>query len=318
MNSLALKLPHYESTNGLTYEDWQHARRHYLGGSEIAAIMGKNPYKTALQVWKEKTGQFTPQVDSGILELGRVFEAVLSAKFSDVTGLKVHQDYKIRFHKQHPFLRANLDRVIVSSEKHPSPGVLELKTTNSFSVREWTEEIPLTWLYQIQFYLMITGYSYAYLYVYERDTCKYHFPKYIERDEALIQELEYEAVQFWTQHVEANMPPEPVNNEDVLLLYPDARQGKTTQTSLVGYADYSELKRLKSEQKELAEHISALELKLKLEIGDAEQLYWKDELLCSWKNVTQRRFDGKAFQEQDPEYFDSFLKPTTYRRFTLN
>lgn len=50
MNASVVKLPAFASTRSLTYQDWQHDRKNYLGGSEVAAIMGKNPHKTALQV----------------------------------------------------------------------------------------------------------------------------------------------------------------------------------------------------------------------------------------------------------------------------
>lgn len=252
------------------------------------------------------------------MEFGRVFEPILAAKFSELTGLKVQQDYKIRIHKRYPFLRANLDRLILSCEKHPTTGVLELKTTNSFSVREWEGDIPVEWYYQIQYYLLITGYAYAYLQVYERDTCVYHNPRFIERDEALIQEMEYEAAQWWNVHILGKKAPESVDSDDVLLLYPTPRQGQVQQASLVAYADWSELRRIKSELKELDEIAIALEFKLKLELGEGEELWYKDQKLCTWKAVSQRRFDSKAFQAQDPEYYDSFVKPTTYRRFTVS
>jgi len=37
-----------------TQTDFQRNRRKGIGGSDVAAIAGLNPWKTPLQVWKEK------------------------------------------------------------------------------------------------------------------------------------------------------------------------------------------------------------------------------------------------------------------------
>ena len=317
MKAIATPMP-YESTHGLSYEQWQNNRSQYIGGSEVAAVLGESSYKTPLQVWKEKTGAKSTFEDSGIMEFGRAFEPHLAQKFMDMTNLKVQNDYKTRIHKHYDFLRANVDRVILSSEQHPSPGILELKTTNSYSVKEWTEAFPIEWQYQIQYYLLITGYQYAYLQVYERDTCKYHKPILIERDETLINHIESEVVKWWYKHIIGGIQPEPQNNEDVLILYPSSTDGKVARTSLGGYANWSELRRIKVDIKELEEVAGALEMKLKQEIGDGDELWFNDLKLCTWKTVKQRRFDSKSFEKEDPEYYDSFIKPTSYRRFNLN
>ena len=37
--------------------DWLLDRRKGIGGSDVAAIMGLNKWKSAYQIWLEKTGQ---------------------------------------------------------------------------------------------------------------------------------------------------------------------------------------------------------------------------------------------------------------------
>ena len=40
---------------------WLEARSHYIGGSDAAAVLGLNPYKSNLELWQEKTGLVVPE-----------------------------------------------------------------------------------------------------------------------------------------------------------------------------------------------------------------------------------------------------------------
>ena len=40
---------------------WHFERRLGIGGSDVAAILGQSPYKTAYQVWQEKTNRAEPE-----------------------------------------------------------------------------------------------------------------------------------------------------------------------------------------------------------------------------------------------------------------
>ena len=66
-------------------------------------------------------------------------------------------------------------------------GLLELKTTTSWRLKALDGEYPEDWFDQIQHYLFLTGYSYGYLFLFERDTAEFHHPKLIERDDERIE-----------------------------------------------------------------------------------------------------------------------------------
>ena len=38
-------------------DEWLDARRNGIGGSDVAAVLGANPWRTPLEVWLSKTGQ---------------------------------------------------------------------------------------------------------------------------------------------------------------------------------------------------------------------------------------------------------------------
>ena len=43
-------------TANMTREEWVQLRSRGIGGSDASVIMGKNPYRSILQLWEEKTG----------------------------------------------------------------------------------------------------------------------------------------------------------------------------------------------------------------------------------------------------------------------
>ena len=49
-------------TGNLTREEWLQLRRNGIGGSDASVIMGKNPYRSILQLWEEKTGKLQFQI----------------------------------------------------------------------------------------------------------------------------------------------------------------------------------------------------------------------------------------------------------------
>ena len=48
-----------------------HDRRGYIGSSDIAAIIGLSPFKTAYEVWEEKVADSWEETDNPILRRGR-------------------------------------------------------------------------------------------------------------------------------------------------------------------------------------------------------------------------------------------------------
>lgn len=298
--------------------EWVSLRQNYLGGSEISAALGKSPYQTPFQLWLLKTGRRAPQGSTPITEMGHILEPVCAEKFTLVTGLKVRNISEPYEHNEYPFLQGNIDRQIVSSQKHPGPGVLEIKTTTSHRMRNESNAYPLSWEYQIQHYLMLTGYQYGYLQIMERDTGYFHDPIYIERNEELIAINTQKVIEWWEDHVMADVPPDAMTDEDLLILYPDAKQGETVEANPRLYAYYEQLRKVRERLDEYKTHKESLEHLLKEELGSAERMELAGRTLLSWKNSTQRRFDTITFRKEYPQLYKEFLKETTTRRFTIN
>ena len=54
-------------------EEWLNGRMNGIGGSDAAAIVGMNPYKTNIELFEEKTGRSIPEdISDNKIKFGKV------------------------------------------------------------------------------------------------------------------------------------------------------------------------------------------------------------------------------------------------------
>ena len=92
-----------------------------LGGSDIAAILGVSPYKTAVDVWLEKTGRAVNDNigNENAVYWGNVLEDVVAKEYSKRNGVKIQRVNRTIRHSDKPFMLANIDRACVVNNKAP-------------------------------------------------------------------------------------------------------------------------------------------------------------------------------------------------------
>ena len=309
-------MPNHYSAH-LPTQDWVDQRKNYIGGSDVAAILGVSAYATPLQVWMRKKGLIPPVDQTPIMEFGHVFEPVMADYFTEKTGLKVRNINKTFKSAQYDFLRANIDRQIVSNGDQGT-GVLELKTTTSYRLKNLDTPYPEEWDYQIQHYLGITGYQYAYLMIYERDTCTFHEPVCIKRNDRWIRQTTERLVEWWQKHMLGyGHRPKPINGEDMLLLYPDSKDGSVVEATPTHYEKYTKLLQVRSRMEELAVVEEYLKNYFKDTLKDAERMVVAGRTMLSWKSTQSNRFDTTAFRKAHPDLYKTFVKSVPARRFTV-
>ncbi|MCA9911776.1 MAG: YqaJ viral recombinase family protein, partial [Anaerolineae bacterium] len=203
--------------------EWHKARQNYIGASEVGAILGLNPWKSRLEVYLEKVAD--EPVIIGMNERmrwGLIHEAVIASEFCRRTGLKVQQWSKGYTSKEFPFLRASADRLIIGSEK--GTGILEIKTANGFYAKSWEHEVPLMYYAQLMLQMYCSCHDWGAITVLI-DGNELHTHWY-SRDEDFLAAAVPQLVDFWKNHVEKRIPPEPQNGEDVQKLYAASLPGK--------------------------------------------------------------------------------------------
>ena len=131
---------------------WLKTRRSGIGGSDAAAVCGQSHWRTALQVYLSKVGEYdgesTPDQYRGTL-----LEPAVRQMYADATGLVVETPRGVMRHPQLAFVLASLDG-IASGRR-----VVDFKTARSR--RGWgepgTDEVLSDILYQMEHYMAVTG-----------------------------------------------------------------------------------------------------------------------------------------------------------------
>lgn len=194
--------------------------KHGIGGSDAAAIIGKNKWKTNIQLWEEKTGRKEQEDISNKLcvQYGTKAEEYLRELFKlDFPQYEVeHKENTIIKHPIYPYLLASLDGIIKDKETGKL-GVLEIKTseiTRSTQNEEWKNKIPDSYYCQVLHYLNVTGYSFAILkaqlkYDFDGDVRleTKHYKILREEVEQDIKYLEEQEVKFWNEYIVKDKMP---------------------------------------------------------------------------------------------------------------
>lgn len=133
---------------------WLSERQKTIGASEVAAVLGLDPYKGPVAVFASKIGAYELE-DNYVLRRGRLHETAIGEEYASETGRKVESlgAYTIQRHPTIPFLSATLDAVISGSEQTPAPaegkGTLQIKLGLG-SAKDWKEGIPDHYRVQVQ------------------------------------------------------------------------------------------------------------------------------------------------------------------------
>lgn len=191
------------ATKNLPREEWLKWRKMGIGGSDAGAVCGLNPYRTALEVYLDKTSDSLETSDSEAMRQGREFEDYVARRFMEATGKKVRRANFMYYDEKNPFMLADVDRM-VSGEN----AGLECKTASPYLAERWKNgKIPLFYQIQCHHYMSVCGADawYIAVLVYGRE---FKFQR-IERDERIQSDLIQIEKDFWESHVLKHKMPDP-------------------------------------------------------------------------------------------------------------
>lgn len=191
----------YHSTADMSREEWLEQRRHSVGGSDAAAIVGLSKWASPYSVWADKTGKVPPKEDTEAMRLGRDLEDYVARRWMEATGKRVRRRNAMIYNDAYPFAHADVDR-LVDGEK----AGLECKTTSALDLRLFDGvEFPEQYYAQCVHYMAVTGCDRWYLcvLVFGRGVFTYT----LERDQAEIDALMDAERAFWRYVTEDTPPP---------------------------------------------------------------------------------------------------------------
>ena len=125
-----------------------------LGGSDIGAAVGDNPYKSAYALWCEMIGLYEPEdiSDKEAVKQGVMFESAVAERFEKETGIEVEEVPFIYTNSDAPHLFATPDRLCKDGESG-----LECKTAKEIVMKKFPRgDFPQQYFDQCCCYLKVT------------------------------------------------------------------------------------------------------------------------------------------------------------------
>jgi putative phage-type endonuclease len=256
-----------------------------IGGSEIAAIVGLNPYANALDVWRSKVEGYEVPVNEH-MKRGIFLEAGIADWYADRTGAQLREIGTV-FHPAFPRVFCTPDRLA----KKDAEWNVSIKAPGA-NAKGWgdegTDQVPMTALIQFHWELLTLEQLHGITRGDIAAPIGGELRVYPIAADANLQGQLLEAGQkFWRDHIETGIPPRVDGSESAARWladkFPEHRAPLLPPTPEAD-ALMRRLRELRAEkaQKELEEKEAIASLKLLL--GDHEGMaadMWK----CTWKNT---------------------------------
>lgn len=212
---------------------WLAARRLGMTGTDIAAILGLNPWRRPIDIYCEKLGLTPAREANEAMWWGSYLEEGMARRYAELTKLpkgellrgaaiaKAFPKNRVQVfghgpsaqvlirHKSFSFLYATVDGLIPSLKTG-----LELKTASDHTADEWgeqgTDQIPIHYLTQCAHYLAIAEFDVwdvgALIGMGARISGNLALYR-VQRNRSLESEIIDAAVRFWRENVQKRIPP---------------------------------------------------------------------------------------------------------------
>jgi len=295
-------------------EQWLELRKKGIGGSDAAAIIGLDRYRSPFDVYADKLGLKPEIPDNEAMRQGRDLEQYVAERFMEATGKRVRRRNAMLQHPEYPFMIADIDRWIVGENAG-----LECKTTSVLNRAKFSQgEFPPNYYVQCMHYMAVTGAVRWYLAVLVLNKGFHVFT--IERDDVEIQALIEAEKDFWENHVLKQIPPTPdgseATSEVIKQLFPEARE--RAEIALFGYEDKIQLYlELDAKVKEFEQERDMLKQEIQLILADAE-IGRAQGYIVEWKNQVRQTIDTQRLKKEQAEIYAKYLKPAqTVRMFKI-
>jgi len=288
-NDGTLTVEKVERSPGPELQAWLAERREGIGGSDVAAVLGLSPWKSALALWAEKCGPVDqPNLDEiEYIEWGKILEEPIARRYVRETGRTLidHGRFNIQFTPLHPCMHCTIDREIMPADGLMSgPGDLSIKNAGEFKLKDWEEEPPLPYQVQLQHELCVTGMQWGSFAVLIGGN-KFRWMD-VPRNDKFIRYLIEKEEEFWDLVRRGDPPAADASDstkEILLRLYPkDTGESKALPVEASDWAE--QIRAAKAEIKRAEGLKQEFENKIKAAIGEANIGILPDGSGFSWKS----------------------------------
>ena len=304
----------------LTNQDFTRERTKYLGGSDIGAILGLSKYRSAVDVWLEKTGKNIDDQTSLPLRFGQFVEDFVAREYQLATGEELAIHEAAITHPEYDYLQGHIDRFVLEKDRPlidnqgqiQATRILECKTAHPFTQSDWgevgTDQVPMNYLVQCLWYMMLTQIEKTDLAVLFGNA---DFRIYtISRDSELEQMLLERAVHFWNHYVGKDLPPPATSECDYKNLFRESIPSKVIEATKDTSEMIQQLTNINCQIEQYETQISDIKQHIMAQMQDAEVLTWHGKTLATWKAPKPSlRVDTKKLAKEHPDIVHQYQVP---------
>jgi putative phage-type endonuclease len=264
-------------------------RKSGLGGSDAAAAVGLNRYKSPMQLYLEKIGEKEPIEQTNRMYFGNRLESFVAEEFENKTGKVCEIEEKTLVHPNFSWMLANVDRRIKDEN-----AILECKVTKHPLGwgEEFTDQIPTEYLLQVAHYAIVCDVEKVYIaaFIGLDDFKIYQYARNTELETKLLLKEE----KFWNEHVVKRIPPSPHSFSDSLAQFNKELQGKTVIATEEVEQSFRSLLEVKKELEELKKKEDEAKTIIGSFMGNAEILYTAaGKIMATWKTQNKKSYTVK-------------------------
>ncbi len=271
-------------------KQWLNSRKSFIGGSEITALLGLDPYKSRYDLFLDKTGRSEHFADNKHTLAGKFLEDGICKYWEYETGHKIIKSSDNDIIYKHPVHRigGTPDRryFINGSTKLSDRAILEAKTT--MKIIDY-EDVPMAFFIQPNTYCGLLGYSKFTLVWFELFTKELKYVDY-DFDEELFKMCCEEADSFWNNYIIPDKAPPIETASDVLKVFPNSKEDKSIIASDEVMDLYSKAIDKHREKSKAQKEYNVFADQVKVILKDAEYLLSPNlETLFTFKNGSRNR-----------------------------
>ena len=283
--------------------EFQQERQSGIGSSDMPAILGISPFRSAVDVYLEKIGERPASPVSPAMRVGLKLEPVIASEYEELTDNTLNRKETFFRHPDHDWFITHPDRFVLGG-KEEFTRLVELKSVGPYMAYQWgeegTDEVPEYYIAELQHRLHIIhekfGIEYADIAAFFRGPAetKIYTVKY---DLELGQLMLDKAMKFWFDHVLKKQPPamdgSPAATELLKRKFPRSEEIEITATPAVEI-EVVKLKEAYHNQATLNRMVAKFEQEIRFVMGTAGVLNVGDERITWKQDRPGQKVDYKA------------------------
>jgi len=306
-------------------EEWLERRKRSISSTDIAAIMGMNPYVTPLDIYNRKisTEESPGTVDNKYTRMGKRLEPIIASLFHEATGIWIERNSNnntIEKEVNGVNLLTTPDGLIYQYEDPENrDGEAKLVAVAEFkSTQQSWKEPPVYYEFQLMWTMGLLGVDTGYLIWLERGLdFKYKEYKF---DSMLFEMMVNAAVGFWNNHIRTMTPPMVVDKLNSIEEYEAGSAIKVDANGDILEKVYKATE-LAMNIEQAQEELDELQNAIKEYIGEHQYLVDDNGVVLATHTKVDGaiRFNTTKFKKDYPELYEKYtMKGNSYKRFTLN